>query len=196
MGTMTSQITSFTIVYSTVYSDADQRKHQSSASLAFARGIHRGPVNSPHKCPVTRKMFPFDDVIMKLPRTSCCFSLLHSVCQIHKGCCRKINIDNAITNETRTYMYLYCPYNAVSYKIFPHNKTKSWLTNDLNDGSVQDCSNPSMCCFWIWDQECVFTKVSFCLVRAIRWVLKLNSRCELIGTFVNNSNFVENTTVS
>ena len=44
------------IVYSTVYSDADQRKHQSSASLAFVRGIHRGPVNSPHKWPVTRKM--------------------------------------------------------------------------------------------------------------------------------------------
>ena len=53
-----------TIVYSTAYSDADQRKHQSSASLAFVRGIHRGPVNSPHKWPVTRKIFPFDDVIM------------------------------------------------------------------------------------------------------------------------------------
>ena len=64
MGRMASQITSLTIVYSTVYSDADQRKHQSSASLAFVRGIHRWPVNSPHKWPVTRKMFPFDDVIM------------------------------------------------------------------------------------------------------------------------------------
>ena len=59
-----SQITSLTIVCSIVYSDADQRKHQSSASLAFVRGIHRGPVNSPHKWPVTRKMFPFGDVIM------------------------------------------------------------------------------------------------------------------------------------
>ena len=57
-------ITSITIVYLTVYSGADQRKHQSSASLAFVRGIHRWPVNSPHKGPVTRKMFPFDDVIM------------------------------------------------------------------------------------------------------------------------------------
>ena len=64
MGTMASQITSLPIVYSTVYSDADQRKHESSASLAFARGIHRGPMNSPHKWPVTRKMFPFDDIIM------------------------------------------------------------------------------------------------------------------------------------
>ena len=64
MSAMESQITSLTIVYSTVYSGADQRKHQSSASLAFVRGIHRWPVNSPHKGPVTRKMFPFDDVIM------------------------------------------------------------------------------------------------------------------------------------
>ena len=65
MRTMVSQITSLTIVYSTVYSGADQRKHQSSASLAFLRGIHRWPVNSPHKGPVTRKLFPFDDVIMQ-----------------------------------------------------------------------------------------------------------------------------------
>ena len=65
MDAIASQITSLTIVYSTVYSDADQRKHQSSASPAFVRGIHREPVNSPHKWPVTRKMFPFDGVIMQ-----------------------------------------------------------------------------------------------------------------------------------
>ena len=65
MSSMMFQITSLRIVYSTVYSSEDQRKHQSSASLAFVWGIHRGPVNSPHKWPVTRKMFPFDDVIMR-----------------------------------------------------------------------------------------------------------------------------------
>ena len=66
MGTMESQITSLTIVYSTVYSGGvDQRKHQSSASLAFVREIQQGPVNSPYKWPVTRKMFPFDDVILQ-----------------------------------------------------------------------------------------------------------------------------------
>ena len=65
MTAMACQITSLTVVYSSVYSGADQRKHQSSASLAFVRRIHRWPVNSPHKGPVTRKMFPFDDVIMK-----------------------------------------------------------------------------------------------------------------------------------
>ena len=64
MGVLASQISSLTIVHSNVYSGADQRKHQSSVSLAFVRGIHRWPVNSPHKWPVTRKMFPFDDVIM------------------------------------------------------------------------------------------------------------------------------------
>ena len=64
MSMTASQITSFTIVYSTVYSGVDQREHHSSVSLAFVRGIHRWPVNSPHKWPVTRKMFPYDDVIM------------------------------------------------------------------------------------------------------------------------------------
>ena len=68
MGTMASQITSLTIVYSPVYSGTDQRKHQSSASLAFVQGIHRSSVNSPHKWPVTRNMFPFDEVIMKCIR--------------------------------------------------------------------------------------------------------------------------------
>ena len=59
MGATASQIISLTIVFSTLYSDADKRKHQSSASLAFV-----GPVNSPRKWPLTRKMLPFDDVIM------------------------------------------------------------------------------------------------------------------------------------
>ena len=61
MGAIASEITSLTIAYST----ADQRKHQSSASLALVRWIHQGPVNSPLKLPLTRKMFPFDDVIME-----------------------------------------------------------------------------------------------------------------------------------
>ena len=64
MGTIASQITGVSMVSSTVCSGADQRKQQSSASLAFMRGIHWWPMNSPHKGPVTRKMFPLDDVIM------------------------------------------------------------------------------------------------------------------------------------
>ena len=66
MGVMASRITSLVIVYSTVYSGTNQRTHQSSASLAFVRGIHRGSVNSSHKWPVKRKFFPFHDVIINI----------------------------------------------------------------------------------------------------------------------------------
>ena len=72
MDVMASQITSLNIVYSTVYSGADIRKHQIPASLAFVRGIHRSPMNSPNKWPVTRKMFPFDDVIIFVDTTPLC----------------------------------------------------------------------------------------------------------------------------
>ena len=64
MGGTASQIINLAIVNPTVYTGVDQRKYQSSASLAFVRGIHQWPVNSSHKWPVTRKMFPCDDVIM------------------------------------------------------------------------------------------------------------------------------------
>ena len=72
MSAIASRIARLPTVYLIVYSRADQRKHQSSASLAFVRGIHRRPVNSQHKGPVTRKMVPFDDVIMVTARTCDC----------------------------------------------------------------------------------------------------------------------------
>ena len=61
MSAIASQITSLALVY---WGLEQKTQHQSSASLAFVRGIHRWPVNSSHIGPVTRKMFPFDDVIM------------------------------------------------------------------------------------------------------------------------------------
>ena len=67
MGMMASQITRTWIVYSSVCSGSDHRKHQSSVSLVFVKGIHRWPVYSPHKRPVTQKIFPFDDIIMRSP---------------------------------------------------------------------------------------------------------------------------------
>ena len=79
MGAMASQITILTIVYSTVNSGADQRKkHQSSTSLAFVRVIHRWPVN--FQGPVTKKMLPFDDVIMNaIEIKTCIFSPLQTL---------------------------------------------------------------------------------------------------------------------
>ena len=67
MSAMASQITGVSIVYLAVSSGADQMRYQSCASLAFLRGIHQWQYNSPHKVPVTRKIFPFDDIIMKSP---------------------------------------------------------------------------------------------------------------------------------
>ena len=80
MGAIASQITSLVVVNSIVYSDADQRKHQSSASLAFVRG----PVNSPHKWPVTRKLFPFVDDIMTIENFCQLWSILFRLTQCVK----------------------------------------------------------------------------------------------------------------
>ena len=76
MSAMASPITGVSSVYSTVCSGADQIRHQSSASLAFVRGIHRGPVNSPNKGPVTRKKFLFHDVIMWITSISTLWMLV------------------------------------------------------------------------------------------------------------------------
>ena len=125
MTTMGSQITSLTIVYSIVYSDADQRKHQSSASLAFVQGIHRWPVNSPHKRPVTRKMFQFDDVVMNYN--------LYCV-RVHLGCIRTPQVvgveplqwptaytDKSFSHKGDPYSYsfqlLLVPYFAMNFKM-------------------------------------------------------------------------------
>ena len=81
MGAIESLISSVSIVCLTVCSGVDHRKHQSSASLDFVRRIRRWPVYSPHKGPVTRKMFPFDDIIMHLP------SLMYSSWSSYKSTC-------------------------------------------------------------------------------------------------------------
>ena len=89
MGAKASQIPSLTTVYSTVYSGADQRKHQSSASLASVRGIHRWPVNSPHKGPLSRKILPIDDVIMCIV---CMRTCVRCTIRLVKLCWQKVKI--------------------------------------------------------------------------------------------------------
>ena len=85
-----SQINTISIVYWAICSGAGQRKHQNSASLAFVRGIHQWLVNSPHKRPVIRKMFPFDDIVMW-----CLASISHSLITkpIHSNQRRPLPID-------------------------------------------------------------------------------------------------------
>ena len=101
MSAMASQITGVSIVCSNVGTGPDQRKHQSSVSLASVRGMHRWQVNSSHKRPVTRKMFPFDDVIMfRIPWTSACHQPQGKgvVSQIPQ-CIRQISHDSPLCNR-------------------------------------------------------------------------------------------------
>ena len=111
IGAMASQITRLTIVYTNVYSGLDQRKYLSSALLAFVQGIHRWPVNSPRKWPVTRKMFSFDDVIMYDPIETlwvlACSSVLYNS-----------------TIDVHTYIYIY-----VILFLLMNNLGKMPLTN-------------------------------------------------------------------
>ena len=83
MGAMVSEITSLTIVFWTVYSGADQRKYQSSRVTGLCAGNSPVTGEFPHKRPVMRNIFPFDDVIMWFFYTNECLpraivSLAHS----------------------------------------------------------------------------------------------------------------------
>ena len=116
MTMLASQITSLTVVYSIVYSGVNQRKHQSSASLAFVREIHRGPVNFPHKWPVTRKMFPFDDVIMRVH--------ISWGCTLHM--CSTYCISHALWYGMRC-MSFYIPMVCLCFDSFLCNNNSWWI---------------------------------------------------------------------
>ena len=129
MSSMASQIPSLMIVYSAVYSGADQRKHQSSTSLAFVRGIHRGPVNSTHKGPVMQKMFPFGDIIMWL--------LKHYLdCLIHGiNCFLIFSCDQAalwmVFSVRLPHLFHYVPIIVYHHEIFRSFYTPVWKTGRI-----------------------------------------------------------------
>ena len=131
MSVMAFQITSLANVYSSVYSDADQRKHQSTASLAFLLRIRRSPVNSPHKWSVTRKMFPFDYVIMLT-----FVSILQNEERFTQWQTYIIKIDNVTTNlQSNIYHFQYSTshnYNFIKYLqwYFPLN-TENYYPYDF-----------------------------------------------------------------
>ena len=101
MSAMASQNTNGSVVCLAVYSGGDQRKHQNSASLAFVREIHRWPVDSPHKGPVTRIFFPFDDVIKFLRRDNLCSRMEYEVRCISMCCIFEVG-------ETRITVVIVC----------------------------------------------------------------------------------------
>ena len=140
MNAMASQITSLSIVYSSVYSGADQRKHQSYASLASVRGIHQWPVNSPHKWQVTRKMFPFDDDIMFYPYGE--VNNTPSFIQIKAW--RRIG-EPIMTYVTNAYMRLSASiFQTICIDLngmmgYPSNRTRNCHQGNMLDCSVYSC---------------------------------------------------------
>ena len=144
MGTISSQITSLTIVYSIVYSYADERKHQSSVSLAFVWGIRRGPVNSPHKWPVTQKMFPFDDVIMEMDCMSNYISKTFPSWRVNTCEANHNTVNHCVLFRTTTYLHFahvslssiiasgwHMTFASTDSK---HNWFPDWHHNGLNKG--------------------------------------------------------------
>ena len=144
MGTMASQITSLIIVYSTVYSGVHQRKHQSSASLAFVRGIHWSPVNSPHKWPVTRKMFPFYDVIMGI----CDISARQCWCHTYPGSenvTTTMHVD-VLQNLARVSADKYLLQNIDLKWSFQECYQQFWMLKS----NVSNMLSPTTCLCWIF----------------------------------------------
>ena len=107
----TSIINSLSIVYSTIFSGAHQRKHQSFASLAFVWGIYRGAVNSPHKWPITRKMFPS---WCNKTKTKKIMYIFHSICCRENDFCNSLRIIHCWLQGCIFACYLWCSYPPLS----------------------------------------------------------------------------------
>ena len=142
MGVIAYQITSLTIVYSSVYSDADQRKrHQSSAAL-----------NSPHKWPVTRKMFPFDDVIMIVDHFCKIFS-----CDVFSDVKPDRWFYTRYMNEPLCLFSRNCKYILTFHMVPQHwDGIGSWI---ISSWKIRSCSSFSQChcryngCWWPDDRK-------------------------------------------
>ena len=161
MGSMASQITSLTIVYSAVYSGTEHRKHQSSASLAIVRGIHRGPVNSPHKWPVTRKMLPFDDVIMYRQKWS--DALLHLFINKKDREFMIINRTNFITALISTLWNVHKLLSNITLATCDrwHVNENMWHENACTvNGIYQFTNGTNQSEFIIWWHHCIFALLS------------------------------------
>ena len=165
MGVMASQITSLMVVYSAVYSGADEIKHQSSASLTFMREIHRGPVNSPHKWPVTQKMGLFDDVIMVYcivcisPSTPLCGQLTEAYSY------QSFPIDKPIVSGVFSWIMI-CRFYSLRPIMFRQEKTPLITTADCN---LQKCWNFTYTlptCNHIFVSGCSWIEISSTMVHA------------------------------
>ena len=179
MSAMASQITSVSIVYSTICSGADQRKHQGSVSLVFARGIHRWSVlNSSHKGPVTRKMFPSDDVIVVL-------YIFEAECRGHapwrldnrprRACYWKWKINClyanvcVVSSQTEEFDLMtiqeYLSWNNINHCVMMSWRGEVmkwlWLNDNIWRFGTLGCWSVMLWCIWTYMFTCVVICVSF-----------------------------------
>ena len=136
---MASETTGVSIIYSTVWSGVDKKNHQSSSSLVFVRGIYQWPMNSPHKRPVTRKMIPFDDVIMVVDNWLAKWNRRTS---LYKYFVFSFNlVPPNLASETYTYMYKHV-HPFLNYKMAHLNhplwNTRTRLFNIVNIMAIEE----------------------------------------------------------
>ena len=168
MSAMASQITGVPIVYSTVCLGADPRKHQSSASLAFVRVIHRWPVNSPHKGPVTRASNAENASIWwrhHKPSTSC-RQKSGVLCQ--KKQVSRAGISKYIPRIMWRVIIYFCPwYHTISKQFF---KALYW---SMEKQTAQKC------CKYIWDS----TQSNLYFISSLHWdrQMVVENRCQSTG---------------
>ena len=143
------QITSVLIVCSTVCSGADQRKHQSSASLAFLRGIHQWPVDSPHKRPVTLVHISLRHhvllqyigrdimTLLKIPYTKS--ALRHAIAETLWAYVNTIGMHNTIKRASTDLFYL-CMIQTQSNLSSPsiHSKMRTSTPKRLKNSNIHE----------------------------------------------------------
>ena len=163
MSVMASQVTSLAIVYSTVYSGADQRKHQISASLAFVRGIHRWPVNSPHKGPITRKCFHL--------MTSSCFTQIN-VTSLTRGWSYNCPSTSEVTlgNMDKSPWFIMKWYYHPDNKVHGANMGPIWGRQDPGGPHV----GPMNFAIWTHQIKCNKSVRTFCGIYCINFLCRLN----------------------
>ena len=149
MSAMASQLVGILVVCSTVCSGANQRKRQSSAPLSFVRRIHWWPMNSSHKGPVTRKMFPFDDVSISFEdRGTRRFHLVdmplycsrHDYMPLHRTTIRvKCILSDMIYYQLMGWEFM-ITYRQNEYTPLPHFSKKNMMTS--SNGNIFRVTGP------------------------------------------------------
>ena len=175
MSTIASQITGVTIVYSTVCSGANQRKHQPSASLVLWGEIHRSPVEPPHKEPVTRKMFPFDGVIMSPRRREQRRSFNSYAIKQAITCYLSVVGEGSWTSPNTRGTKSSCSkfHGVCMHQISLHSRwnwkhTSGWLTSPIRYG-YHSVYAPSQ-----WETALQWNAISHCLGAYTEWSLVEN----------------------